>query len=281
MIRVGVAILSLTLLGPWPGLAQAQTDDELRRWYFGRDTARIEKLAHTGDARAEAWMGLIHQNAGNRVVAKDWWRKAAEKDNRWAITMLAQMHHRDGENDAAMRWYRRGAELGNPENQYELAWHYARGVIVQRDEREAVRWYRAAAEQKYQHAYLPLARHLANGAGVDRDPVEAYALAGVVERVLTDSDITEIKEAEALKHRLLEELDTAQYERAVQRADQLRWEIKDLLVDRDGSRELFGAFLIALLLLAVTVIFGAVFAVAWLIERTIAWASRRVASAPR
>ena len=56
------------------GPAWCQTADELRATYFRGDLSRMEEAARAGDARAEAWMGLMPQNRGRRLEAKEWLR---------------------------------------------------------------------------------------------------------------------------------------------------------------------------------------------------------------
>jgi hypothetical protein len=55
---------SAVLLCALTAVAVGQTDEELRQLYARRDFARMEKIARTGDARAEAWMGLIKRQEG-------------------------------------------------------------------------------------------------------------------------------------------------------------------------------------------------------------------------
>jgi len=58
-------------------------------------------------------MGLMPQNRGRRLEAKEWLRRAAEKGNLWAIISLARMHLADKEDEEAARWFRRGADAGD------------------------------------------------------------------------------------------------------------------------------------------------------------------------
>ena len=60
--------------------------------YFRRDFVQMKEIARTGDARAEAWMGRIKQQEGERGKAKEWYRRAAEKNYPLAISTLAAMH---------------------------------------------------------------------------------------------------------------------------------------------------------------------------------------------
>src|SRR5262245_40268904 len=123
----------------------------------------MEKLAREGDVRAEAWMGLMMQQASRRAESKEGWGRAAEKGNKWAIGSLASMHLMDKEDEKAAYWYRRGAELGYPESQASLASLLLQGRGVATNEEEAVRLYKAAAAQGYPYAYFPLAQLYAAG----------------------------------------------------------------------------------------------------------------------
>jgi hypothetical protein len=248
MKRLSSTFVAAVLLGLCLARAEAQTDEALRQMYFRRDFAAIENFARTGDTRAEAWMGLIEQQASHRSEAKVWWRRAAEKDNRWAISMLAEMHRNDGENNEAMHWYRRGAELGDPEMQAILASRYDLGRIVARNETEAVRWYRAAVASNYPHAYLPLAEHFASGSGVARDPVEAYALLEIAAHTLPDSDSIGLEKIKALKGRLAVEIGPEGVTQAARRADVLRPDLKGIVARRALGDAIMTTIVIAVLL---------------------------------
>jgi TPR repeat protein len=157
-----------------PG-ALAQTDSELRDLYDRKEYARIEQYARQGDARAEAWMGLIRGQAGRPEEAKEWYRRAAEKGNLMAIGHLARIYeYREKNYEEADRWYRRGAELGDQDMQVTLAGRYLHGQGLPRDEREAFRWYLAAANSGNSYAYLATARMYAAGEGTERDPIEGF-----------------------------------------------------------------------------------------------------------
>jgi TPR repeat protein len=195
------------------------TDEELRQMYSRPDFAQIETLAREGDVRAEAWMGLIMQQADRRPESKEWWGRAAEKGNKWAIGSLASMHLMDKEDDKAAYWYRRGAELGYPESQASLASLLLRGRGVPRNEEEAVRLYKAAASQAYKYAYFPLAQLYAAGRGTARDPIEAYALLEIAEATI---DSSQIKEPKALRSQLAAELSAEQISQAGKRAREMR-----------------------------------------------------------
>jgi TPR repeat protein len=250
----------------------AETDEELRQLWMRRDLARMEEIARTGDARAEAWMGLMLQNRGRRVEAKEWWRRAAEKGNRWAINSLAFMHLGDREDEQAAYWYRRGAEAGDRESQHTYAWLLLQGRGVAKDEGEAARWYAAAAAQGQGDAYFDLAKLYADGVGVVRDPVEAYALASLAE---VTGDPSETYRATELKAQLGRSLSSDQISAASGRAIARRPDLKGQL----GQKELedrLGIFLPVLLgIVVLTPLLALFYALRWA-SRGLGWALARL-----
>jgi TPR repeat protein len=210
------------IIGSYLPSAFAQTDEELRQLYFRRDFQRMEEFARTGDARAEAWMGLIMNNQNRRAEAKEWYRRAAEKDDRFAIGRLAAMHHSDQENEDAARWHKRGAELGIMNSQYMYAQMLLAGRGVSKDEKEAFRWFSVTAGKGHTYSNVALARFYASGAGTERDIVQAYAHLLVAMNALRESNVTAIAEARALKSEIEPQLSQEQMEEARQRARSLR-----------------------------------------------------------
>jgi Flp pilus assembly pilin Flp len=207
-------------------------------------------------------MGLMLQNRGRRAEAREWWRRAAEKGNRWAINRLAFMHLGDKEDEQAAHWYRRGAEVGDAQSQHTYAWLLLQGRGVVKDEGEAVRWYAAAAAQGYGDSYFDLARLYADGIGVSSDPVEAYALASLGEITV---DASEAHRASELKARLRRSLSADQIAAAHRRAIAMR---PDLRVQLDGDE--FG---LLLPLIAGLVLLGGIYALFQMLR----WAWRGLA----
>jgi uncharacterized protein len=202
--KTPAAAVLLVALSISSGLAQS--DAELAAIYRSGDLARMEEIARTGDVRAEAWMGLMLQHRSRRAEAKEWWTKAAEKGNHWALSSLVRMYLRDGEDEQAAIWLRRGAEAGHPGAQVDYAGLLLTGRGVAQNEQEAARWLAAAAAQGEKHAYLPLAQLYDAETDVRRDPVEAYALAMIAEAVLSASDFEPERRARELRKRLAREL---------------------------------------------------------------------------
>jgi TPR repeat protein len=162
----------------------------------------MERLAKTGDVRAEAWFALMLQNRGRWAEAESWWARAAEKGNFFAIGSLARKHEHDREYEEAMRWYRRGAELGSPSSQTAYATYLARGEHVPQDKKEAVRWYSAAAKQGSRYAFLPLAKLLLEQSGAPVDRVEILALTIAATRDQDSLDGKMVAEADTLARHL-------------------------------------------------------------------------------
>lgn len=256
-------IATLLLLGLSISLSSAQSDEELAAIFRRGDVNRMEDIARTGDVRAETWLALMLQNRARRTEAKEWWAKAAEKDNAWAIGSLAQMHHRDGENEEAATWLRLGAEAGHPSLQIRFADVLLRGRGIEKDERAAAHWLSAAAAQGDRHAYLPLAKLYASESGIDPDPIEAYALATIAEAILTDSDFEREGEARKLRARLTSELTSEDRQAGLLRAHQIRADLSELQSAKQNKHVVATTVLLAVFstLLACLAVMG------WLIWR--------------
>jgi len=201
--------------------ASAQSDEELRQLYFKRDFSRIEEFARAGDTRAEAWMGLIMNEAQRRTEAKEWYRRAAEKDNRFAIGGLAQMHQRDREYGEAARWHKRGAELGITNSQYLYASMLVEGQGIPMNEAEAFRWFSAASGGGHRYSNVQLAKLYFHGVGTAQDHIQAYAHIEVALKAFSEADVL-AAEARALRNQLEARLLPEEIDEARQRARQLK-----------------------------------------------------------
>ena len=142
---------------------------------------RYRKLAETGDATAQNWLGVMYQN-GKGVPQDDaeavkWYHKAAEQGNSYAQYNLGVMY-RNGkgvsqDNAEAVKWFRKAAEQGDVDAQFWLGWMYENGRGVPQDNAEAVKWFRKAAEQGNSYAQYNLGVMYRNGKGVPQDDAEA------------------------------------------------------------------------------------------------------------
>jgi hypothetical protein len=259
MTRTLAALVSLVLASAFASTALGQSDDELRQMYFRRDLTRMEEIARTGDVRAEAWMGLMHQNANRREEAKQWWRRAAEKGNLWAIGSLASMHRRDKEHEQALYWFRRGAELGHRYSQIELAWLLLEGKEYPKDEQEAFRLYSALAARRQDGAYLRLAELHADGRGTERNPIKAYAFAEIAETVLDPlSDGDRVATARALKARLAQEMQPDGVDEAARMAREIRPDLDKVRATRDQGGYVLLMIVGVILIAVIICVFAAV-----------------------
>ena len=220
-IKTLALAVSFVLVNSLTAIALAQTDEELRAMYNRKEHSRMQEIAESGDVRAQAWMGLIMQNQERWAESKQWWLRAAERGNFWAMHSLAQMASTDGDIVEATKWVRRGAEAGDATSQALYGYSLATGRGVEKDEREAVRWYTEAVNRGELRAALSLAEAYDQGKGVARDAVEAYALATVAESALSSSDEDGRQQAAKLKARLSEELSPEREEQAARRAREI------------------------------------------------------------
>ena len=118
------------------------------------------------------------EEAGDMVVAAQWWTKGAEQGNAEAQYNLAFMYdYGEGvaeDDKQAVYWYTKAAEQGFARAQYNLAFMYDNGEGVAEDDKQAVYWYTKAAEQGNAKAQYNLALMYANGEGAVEDDVKAH-----------------------------------------------------------------------------------------------------------
>ena len=111
---------------------RANYRDALRHW---------TTLAETGDARAQTWIGIMHDNG-----------QGVPRDHRKAVG-----------------WYRRAADQGYAEAQFSLGVSHDKGLGVVENHTVAAEWYQRAAEQGHTDAQFRLGLMYLNGRGVDPD----------------------------------------------------------------------------------------------------------------
>ena len=140
-MRSRLAILVLAVFAIGLAGARAQTDEDLRPLWQKGNLSGMEQIARTGDSRAEAWMGLMLRNRSRRPESKEWFRRAAEKGDKFALWSLGEMHEQDREYADAAYWYRRGAEAGMGSSATRYADFLLHGRGVGKNEAEALRWY--------------------------------------------------------------------------------------------------------------------------------------------
>lgn len=119
----------------------------------------------------------------NVETAKDWWLKAAAKNEDGAFYNLAVVYNRIDRNyPEAVKWLRRAIDAGNVDAMKDLARLTAQGNGVPKDIKESVNLMRRAAIAGDQGARQLMVEYYVNGTGVTADPVRAQAWALIAER---------------------------------------------------------------------------------------------------
>jgi TPR repeat protein len=96
-------------------------------------------------------------------------KRAANKGDAFAATVLAASYVDQENYTEAVRWFRKAAEVGFPDAQVFLGSAYEDGRGVEQDRVEAVRWYRRAAEQGDTTAQSILGANYLTGQGVEKN----------------------------------------------------------------------------------------------------------------
>ena len=136
-------------------------------------------LAISGQVAAEPLEdGLAALERGDKALAVQWFRKAADQGNAGGQFMLGNMYD-NGQGVPqdyvlAMQWYRKAADQGDAMAQNNLGNMYDNGQGVPKDYALAVQWYRKAADQGDARGQANLGGKYANGQGVPKDYTLAY-----------------------------------------------------------------------------------------------------------
>lgn len=145
---------------------------------------RYRKRAKAGDARAQFYLGLMHERgligeAPDPAAARRWYLKAADGGYPPAAYKAGTFLEagRGGPEDMARAaaLYRRAAERGVKEAQYNYGLMLADGRGVARDVRAAIPWLERAALAGMTQAAMSLAEIHTAGEGTPVDPIEAWA----------------------------------------------------------------------------------------------------------
>jgi len=169
--------------------------------------------AITGDAQAQAELGVLFAKEKNYGDAAYWFKKSASQGNASGQYNLGELYHNGlgvnrnmqegyrlyskaaaqgnvtaigsvgycymtGEGVAkdiakGLEWFRKAADMGNAQSMFNIGVCYDDGVGVKKDATEAVIWYRKSAEQGNTEAMMEMAMHYMNGDGVKKDKEEA------------------------------------------------------------------------------------------------------------
>ncbi|MEO5341752.1 MAG: sel1 repeat family protein [Gammaproteobacteria bacterium SHHR-1] len=131
---------------------------QLRQVTEAEALAWLTQAAHQGLAIAQHHLGLVyfhgqHGQAEDKVMAMDWFRRAALQDHADAAYFMAR-GYREGlgvprDLNEAVAWTRRGARLGSAPAQYNLALHHLLGRGLKPDRPKALHWLRKAGSAGY------------------------------------------------------------------------------------------------------------------------------------
>lgn len=130
--------------------------------------------ANPSDNGIRNMLGRAHDAARNYSQAREYYQKAADEGNLYALTNLAwySIYGTDGQVDMAkgIRMFEQGANAGNPYAQASLGWLYREGYNgTRKDYDEAIKWYRKSAEQGYANGQATMGWFYREGLGTARD----------------------------------------------------------------------------------------------------------------
>jgi cell division septation protein DedD len=132
----GVAALALAASAGWAGVKEG-----VEAWQAGNFTAAVREwrpLADKGDADAQFNLGQAYK-LGRGVptadlrVAQSWYEKAAQQGHAQAQANLGLILFQNGERQRAMPWIRKAAEMGDPRAQYVLGTALYNGDVIGKD----------------------------------------------------------------------------------------------------------------------------------------------------
>jgi TPR repeat protein len=169
-----VATAAMTVMA---GAAFADVKAGVDAWQTGNYEAALKEwrpLADKGDPDAQFNLGQAYKlGRGVRAdlkTAQSWYEKAAQQGHGQAQANLGLILFQNGERERAMPWIRRAADAGDPRAQYVLGTAMFNGDFIQKDWPRAYALMQRAAAQGLPHAatnlqqmdkYIPLAQRQA------------------------------------------------------------------------------------------------------------------------
>lgn len=205
--------------------AKPVSDTDLANLWQQGNLNQLERLAETGDLRAQRWAALMLHNRGEYDEAIQWYRRAVDQGDGYAASQIAFFYEhgvgRAKDMREALSWHRTGAALHHANSQIRYATALREGAVIARNEQEAFRWFARAARQarnsaQLGYAYLPLAEMYKDGVGTPRDLRRAYALARAAEHTVDDSDTVSQRRAESIQTTIAARLPRSELDAAEQ-----------------------------------------------------------------
>lgn len=139
-VRKAFALSAAVALLLGASAASASVKDGVDAWQAGNFTAAIghwRPLAEAGDADAQYNLGQAYKLGRGVAVdlrtAQSWYEKAARQGHPQAQAILGLILFQNGQRAAAVPWLRKGADNGDPRAQYVLGTAMFNGDIVAKD----------------------------------------------------------------------------------------------------------------------------------------------------
>jgi cell division septation protein DedD len=137
-VRLGAAALAFSLLAAAPAAADVKSGvDAWQKGDFGSAVRQWRALADKGDADAQFNMGQAYK-LGRGVpadlkIAQSWYQKAAQQGHEPAQALLGLILFENGQRAAAVPWLKKAADHGDPRAQYVLGTGHFNGDMVPKD----------------------------------------------------------------------------------------------------------------------------------------------------
>jgi TPR repeat protein len=138
--------------------------------------------ALAGEPKAMTNVGLFYllyapKNLRDSRVAMSWFRKAANKGNPTAMTLLASLYEgQEGipvDEAQAVKWFLEAALAGEPMAMFEIGVRYERGEGLPKDLALSRQWHLKAAERGQVVSMAVVANMMREGRGGPKDPAGA------------------------------------------------------------------------------------------------------------
>src|SRR4051794_1849009 len=136
---LGAALVAGSLLAA--GAAWAGVKEGVEAWQAGNYSAAVNEwrpLADKGDLDAQFDLGQAYKlgrgvPAADLKIAQSWYEKAAQQGHEAAQANLGLILFQNGERQRAMPWIRKAAEAGDPRAQYVLGTALFNGDLIGKD----------------------------------------------------------------------------------------------------------------------------------------------------
>ncbi|MEA3062761.1 MAG: uncharacterized protein QOJ94_2542 [Sphingomonadales bacterium] len=136
---LGATLVAGTLFAP--GAAWAGVKEGYDAWVAGNYSAAVNEwrpLADKGDPDAQFDLGQAYKlgrgvPARDLAIAQSWYEKAAQQGHAQAQANLGLILFQNGERQRAMPWIRKAAEAGDPRAQYVLGTALFNGDLIGKD----------------------------------------------------------------------------------------------------------------------------------------------------